>query len=326
MFQHEVEAQPRNDLEGRDTVAARAAQAGEEADRCGRIRYRQHRGEVCARAWEDLEHRSGNDAKRAFRADEEILEIVAGVVLAQSFQAVPHAAVGQYHLEPECELAGVAVAKHVDAARVGREVAADLAAAFRAERKREEAIGCERRLLDIGENTARFDRHGVVQRVGLENAVHAPERDHDLTAVRRWRGAAAHAGIAALGDDGGPGLGADFHHGRDFGRAAGAHDHRARAAVDLPPVDDVRLHVARVGDQGLRTDGGSQALDEGMGGHALIISVRGGPKKTSRNLVEIGLRVDGHRVGVRLEPTIYTAARSPRKTATLPEVYAAEIS
>jgi hypothetical protein len=65
---------------------------------------------------------------------QEVLQVVAGVVLAQAPESIPHAAVGKHDLEPEHQLARVAVAHHARAAGVGREVAADLAAALRAER------------------------------------------------------------------------------------------------------------------------------------------------------------------------------------------------
>jgi hypothetical protein len=66
----------------------------------------------------------------------ELLEVVAGVVLAQRAQSVPHPAVGQHHLQAEHLLARVAVAKHVHAARVRGQVAADLTTALRREGER----------------------------------------------------------------------------------------------------------------------------------------------------------------------------------------------
>ena len=68
---------------------------------------------------EQLQHRRGDDAERALGADEQLLEVVAGVVLAQAAQAVPDAPVGQHDLEAEHELARVAEAQHRGAAGVG---------------------------------------------------------------------------------------------------------------------------------------------------------------------------------------------------------------
>ena len=52
-----------------------------------------------ARLREELQHRRGDDAERALGADEEVLEVVAGVVLAERPEAVPDLAGGQHHLE-----------------------------------------------------------------------------------------------------------------------------------------------------------------------------------------------------------------------------------
>ena len=45
--------------------------------------------------------RGRDDAERAFGADEQVLQIVAGVVLLQLVQIVQHAPVGEHHFEPE---------------------------------------------------------------------------------------------------------------------------------------------------------------------------------------------------------------------------------
>ena len=92
-----------------------------------------------ARPRKQLQHRRGNDAERAFAAEEQLLQVVAGVVLAQALEAVPHAAVGEHDFESEYQVARVAVAQHRGAAGVGRQIAADGAAAFGRERQREHA-------------------------------------------------------------------------------------------------------------------------------------------------------------------------------------------
>ena len=97
------------------------------------------RGRLLQRARKQLEHGRRDDAERAFRADEQVSQVVAGVVLLQGLEAVPDAPVGQHHLEAEHQLARVAVGQHADAAGVGAEVAAELAAALRRQAQRETA-------------------------------------------------------------------------------------------------------------------------------------------------------------------------------------------
>ncbi|MCY1544818.1 hypothetical protein D9M68_807240 [compost metagenome] len=65
-----------------------------------------------------------------------MLEVVAGVVLAQGGQAVPDRAVGQHHFQAQDVVARVAVAQHAGAAGIGGDGAADLARAFRAQADR----------------------------------------------------------------------------------------------------------------------------------------------------------------------------------------------
>jgi hypothetical protein len=74
--------------------------------------------------------RGGNHPQRALRANEQVAQVVAGVVLAQTRQAVPDLALRGDHLQPQTQLAGVAVAQHLGAARVGAQVAANGATAF----------------------------------------------------------------------------------------------------------------------------------------------------------------------------------------------------
>ena len=72
------------------TRAAAAARArAEKLERRGRIGHRDEGRGDRARPGEKLQHRRGDDPERALRADEQVLEVVAGVVLAQMAHAVP---------------------------------------------------------------------------------------------------------------------------------------------------------------------------------------------------------------------------------------------
>ena len=71
-------------------VAERLPATPQQRDR-RRRRRRRAASAVTARPrrGKQLQHRGGDDAERAFGADEELLQVVAGVVLAQAAQAVP---------------------------------------------------------------------------------------------------------------------------------------------------------------------------------------------------------------------------------------------
>ena len=77
--------------------------------------------------------------------------------LRSAAQPVPDPAVGQHDLEAEHQLAGHAVAQHRGAAGVGREVAADRAAALGAQRHREEPVDLLGRGLHVGQHDAGVD-------------------------------------------------------------------------------------------------------------------------------------------------------------------------
>src|SRR5262245_38866992 len=131
-------------------------------------------------------------------------QVVACVVLLQLAQIVEDAAIGEHDLEPEHQFARDSISERAGAASIGREIAADGAAAFRAERERKQAAGGGCGLLRPDENHARFTGHGVGGRIDLADAVEAPQREQDLALV--WRLAADKAGIAALRHDRGFGL------------------------------------------------------------------------------------------------------------------------
>ena len=150
--QRQIEAGARDQLERGQLVGGGGAGTGEERHRILDPAERQKRGLDLARLRKELDGRRGDDAERALAADEELLQIVAGIVLAQAREPVPDPPVGQHHLDPQGQFAGIAVAQDGDAAGIGREIAADLAAALGAEAQRKQPVGLGRRL--------RADRRG----------------------------------------------------------------------------------------------------------------------------------------------------------------------
>ena len=128
---HGLEHAARDEFERREPVAHQRAQGGQQLDGFLRIFDGDPRGGTCGRFGKELEHGGGDDSQCPLGAHEEVLEVVAGVVLPQRLEPVPDAPVGQHDFQAEHEVARIAVAKHADAAGVGRQVAADLAAALR---------------------------------------------------------------------------------------------------------------------------------------------------------------------------------------------------
>jgi hypothetical protein len=101
--EHEVEPEAHHILEGRERGAVMALEPVEQG-KCrldgGDGREGEH---GLARPREQFQDRARDDPERAFGADEEVAQAIAGVVLAQPAQQVEHLAVGQHHLKAERE-------------------------------------------------------------------------------------------------------------------------------------------------------------------------------------------------------------------------------
>ena len=79
------------------------------------------------------QHRTRDDAKRAFRADEQVLKVVAGVVLQHLIEATDHSAIGENRLQAQNLVAEHAVTNDAISSGVCGDVATDLAGAARAQ-------------------------------------------------------------------------------------------------------------------------------------------------------------------------------------------------
>ena len=117
-------------LESGDPVAEGLPQVAEQMHAGADVRQRGERGDAGLRQRVQSEDRGGNDAERALGADEKLLHVVSRIVLAQAAQSVPDPAVGEHDFDAENELARIAEAQHRGASGIGRQVAADRAAAF----------------------------------------------------------------------------------------------------------------------------------------------------------------------------------------------------
>jgi hypothetical protein len=164
-FERNIDADAGQHLEARQRVAGGGAQQGEELDCSIKVADGGEGGDDLDRPRKQAKDGAGHDPQRALRAHEEMLQGIAGVVLAQPAQPVPRPAVGEHDLEAEDEVAHIAVTQHGRAAGVGRDVAADRARSLRADAQREEPVHLDRRGLDLGEDHAGVDRDRVVGRV-----------------------------------------------------------------------------------------------------------------------------------------------------------------
>ena len=197
----QFDAEARQQLEADQLVGHAGAAAQQQIDRMIQILERQDRGGARDRLGEQLQRRGGDDAQCSFRSDQQLFQIVAGVVLAQLAQAGEQRPIRQHRLQPQTQIARIAEAQHVDAAGIGREVAADLASALRRQAERKKPVGIRGGPLQIGEDAAGLRHQAAVGGVDPPDLVHALQADDQRAAVAIWRCAAGEPGIAALRHD-----------------------------------------------------------------------------------------------------------------------------
>src|SRR5580704_4086783 len=91
MFENQLDAAPRHDLKTRDITAAALLRDAEEFER--RFRGSNPGEGGLDRAWPRYQpqHRRGDDAERALRADKQVFQIVSGIVLFQLVEIVEQA-------------------------------------------------------------------------------------------------------------------------------------------------------------------------------------------------------------------------------------------
>ena len=258
-----------------------------------------------------FQHRGGDDAERALGADEEVLEVVAGVVLLELVEEVQHAAVGQHDFDPDHEIAGDAIGERVGAAGIGGEVAADGAAALGAERQREQAVGGGGGLLRLHQHHPGLAGHGAGRRIDLADAVEPGQREHDLAVEGDL--AADQAGIAALGHDRRRGRVGELEDRGDLRDRSRPQHQRRAAVIEAAAFHQIGLLGDGIGDGMALADDGGKARDQfggqgwahvGVHGAKIIdfwrMDTRGGwtrgagPKHVSlRGRPQAGTRVPG---------------------------------
>ena len=167
-------------------------------------------GDPCARRWRpwssraaglgmSLQQHLGDDAERAFRADEQIAQRVAGDVLHALVAEPRHCAVGQDDFQAHDVVARDAVLRAAQAAGVLGHVAADGGDVLRAGIRRVEQAMSRRGLVDALVRHARLREQREVARIELEDLVHLREAKHDAAGARH--AAAAQAGSRPARDD-----------------------------------------------------------------------------------------------------------------------------
>ena len=202
----------------------------------------------------------GDDAERAFGADEQPGQVVAGGGLAHAAAGVDHAAVGERHGQAQHVLPDGAVADRVGAGGAGRAHAADGAERGAGIDREEQALVAQM-LVELVAGDAGLDAAVHVGLADLEDAGHAREVERDAAAdrgdVALQRGAGApgdhrHARVVAKCEQA-----SGFVGGLDEGDGVGQHRRLGVLAVRMVLAqggvggDAVAQEVAGGGDHGI---------------------------------------------------------------------------
>ena len=266
VLEHDLDHEARDELEGRQRRARARLRLGKQRQRILDRGQRDHGRRHLGRARQQAQHRRRDDAERALRADEEIAQVVARVVLLERAQTIPHAPVRQHDFETQHLLARIAIGEHADAARVRAEIAANAAAPLRGQRQRKEAACLLGDVLAFLQRQARLDGHARAHRIDMADLVHARDRDDDLAMLRDL--AAHKTCVARLWNHGEVQLVGERHDAAHLFRRAGA-QHEGRAA-DVLVAQFFEVGELLVGiDEGVRfPDDRGKALDDFRGERA----------------------------------------------------------
>ena len=216
------------------------------------------------RAWHQAEDYFGDDRQRAFRAHQQLRQVVTDDVLHR-LAAGPDNLPGRKHrLEAEHIALRRAVLEGARAAGALRDVAAERAQPQRRRIGRIEETDLLDRVLQVSGDDVRLDDRQQVGLVDFQDAVHPLERQHHAAARRHRAAGVAGAGAAR--------------HERHAVLVAQRRDRRH--LMDVRRQDDgvsrraTLQRIGAVGDEGggvgeemLRADDGAEGVDEGRGKH-----------------------------------------------------------
>ncbi|KQY26475.1 hypothetical protein ASD38_19730 [Caulobacter sp. Root487D2Y] len=170
-----VETGPHH-LEGRQQAAEISLQTPQQLRQRRKALDADDGGVLADRRGAQAQHRAGDHPQGAFRADEQLLEVVAGVVLDQRAHGLDHRPVGEHGLQAQDHVAHHAVAQDAVAARVGGDRAADRGRTTRAEIQRQQQAFGGRGLAGGLQDAAGLDGHGSGDRVYRLDGGHAVQR------------------------------------------------------------------------------------------------------------------------------------------------------
>ena len=189
-----------HDLEGGQQIAQALLEEMQQRNNLVEVIGCDQRRPHTPRLGKEPEHSTRHNAQGALAADEELFQIVTGVVLEHFVQAGQHAAVGQHDLQSQHQGTHDPVAQHPHTAGIHGDAAAHRGRTARrqVQGEKQSSNGCS--FLHLLQGRAGLDGHSVLGGVDLLHRRH-PFQGQDQIAGRRL-GRRHQVGAPAVGDDG----------------------------------------------------------------------------------------------------------------------------
>ncbi len=186
-------------LEGAELSAQSGIHEPQGFDQRLEIGARYERGAMTLWSRHQTQVRACHDPQRAFCADEQVLEVVAGVVLEHAIHGRQHRAVGENRLDAEDVVAHHSVAHHPHPARVGGDVAPDRCGGTTTEVHREHQTSLVGSFLGSLHRHPGLNTQGAAQNVDIFDLGHRFHRKDDVR--RRGSSPVDQPGAASVRND-----------------------------------------------------------------------------------------------------------------------------
>ena len=145
-----------------------------------KARHAEHHHGLRLRRGREFHLRFDDEAERALGANEQMPQVITRCVLDEPAIQLKHLAGPGHDGEARYPIARESIADHLDAARVGRNVAADLTRATRSKVNRVEEAVLDRELLQRLRHDTGLAPDDAIGRVEREDFVHPIERHDDF--------------------------------------------------------------------------------------------------------------------------------------------------
>ena len=254
----------------------------------GEVIQAQHQHGQVVRLAGKLHGGFGNETQGALGTDEQMSQIVAGVVLGQILVQIQHIALTGDHFQAGNPVPAHAPANHLDAAGIGGQVATELARPGGGKIHRiVQTVFLGEGLQLLGHHPG-LATHGAITGVEIQNLVHVVERYHHFAIG--GHGACTQAGTSARRYQSHLIVIGKLHQRLHLLRGFRQDNGQRLGRVDFGPVLAVIVQIRRIGENLARVFRGGNQLFKGsddlFGTHGCVSLFEVGPGPVQRSLTK----------------------------------------